>query len=94
MTVFGVAGCCALMIAGFAINDTVQALSANQYGAEDRAGIYTYDVLAATQPNDLEQAAGRLVDDARVRAHGERQRRLWRHDRDRPARRRAGRLLA
>lgn len=67
MTVFGVAGCCALMIAGFAINDTVQALSANQYGAEDRAGIYTYDVLAATQPDDLEQAAGRLTDDARVR---------------------------
>lgn len=67
MTVFGVAGCCALMIAGFAINDTVQALSANQYGAEDRTGIYTYDVLAATQPEDLEQAAGRLADDARVR---------------------------
>ena len=67
MTVFGVAGCCALMIAGFAINDTVQALSANQYGAEDRAGIYTYDVLAATQPDDLEQAAGRLTDDARIR---------------------------
>lgn len=67
MTVFGVAGCCALMIAGFAINDTVQALSANQYGAEDRTGIYTYDVLAATQPEDLEQAAGRLTADARVR---------------------------
>lgn len=67
MTVFGVAGCCALMIAGFAINDTVQALSANQYGAEDRTGIYTYDVLAATQPEDLEQAAGRLTDDARAR---------------------------
>ena len=67
MTVFGVAGCCALMIAGFAINDTVQALSANQYGADDRAGIYTYDVLAATHPDDLEQAAGRLTDDARVR---------------------------
>lgn len=67
MTVFGVAGCCALMIAGFAINDTVQALSANQYGADGRAGIYAYDVLAATQPADLEDAAARLTDDARVR---------------------------
>lgn len=67
MTVFGVAGCCALMIAGFAINDTVQALSANQYGADGRAGIYAYDVLAATQPDDLESAAGSLTTDARVR---------------------------
>lgn len=67
MTVFGVAGCCALMIAGFAINDTVQALSANQYGADRRAGIYAYDVLAATQPDDLESAAGSLTADARVR---------------------------
>ena len=67
MTVFGVAGCCALMIAGFAINDTVQALSANQYGADGRAGIYAYDVLAATQPDDLESAAGSLTADARVR---------------------------
>ena len=66
MTVFGVAGCCALMIAGFAINDTVQALSANQYGTDARPGIYTYDVLAATQPDDLEQAASRLTNDARV----------------------------
>lgn len=67
MTVFGVAGCCALMIAGFAINDTVQALSANQYGADRRAGIYAYDVLAATQPDDLESAASSLTADARVR---------------------------
>lgn len=67
MTVFGVAGCCALMIAGFAINDTVQALSANQYGADGRAGIYAYDVLAATQPDDLESAAGSLTTDTRVR---------------------------
>ncbi len=67
MTVFGVAGCCALMIAGFAINDTVQALSANQYGADGRAGIYAYDVLAATQPDDLESAAGSLTTNARVR---------------------------
>lgn len=66
MTVFGVAGCCALMIMGFGINDTVQALSPNQYGGAGRAGIYSYDLLAATQPADLETAAQRLTADARV----------------------------
>lgn len=66
MTVFGVAGCCALMIMGFGINDTVQALSPNQYGGAGRAGIYSYDLLAATQPADLEAAAQRLTDSSRV----------------------------
>lgn len=66
MTVFGVAGCCALMIMGFGINDTVQALSPNQYGGAGRAGIYSYDLLAATQPADLEVAAQRLTDSSRV----------------------------
>ena len=61
MTVFGVAGCCALMIAGFAINDTVEGLSANQYGADDRAGVYSYDLLAVTQADDLEEAARELT---------------------------------
>ena len=66
MTVFGVAGCCALMIMGFGINDTVQALSPNQYGGAGRAGIYSYDLLAATQPADLEAAAQKLTDSSRV----------------------------
>ena len=61
MTVFGVAGCCALMIAGFAINDTVEGLSANQYGGNDRAGVYSYDLLAVTRADDLEEAARELT---------------------------------
>ena len=66
MTVFGVAGCCALMIMGFGINDTVQALEPNQYGDSSRAGVYDYDLLAVTQPDDLETAAQRLTGDALV----------------------------
>ena len=61
MTVFGVAGCTALMICGFAIADTVLALSPNQYGDASRAGIYEYDLLAVTQPQDLEGAAAQLT---------------------------------
>ena len=61
MTVFGVAGCCALMICGFAISDTVLALSPNQYGGQGRQGVYEYDLMAVTQPDDLEGAAARLT---------------------------------
>ena len=61
MTIFGVAGCTALMICGFAIADTVLALSPNQYGDASRAGIYEYDLLAVTQPQDLEGAAAQLT---------------------------------
>ena len=60
MTVFGVAGCTALMIVGFAISDTVWALSPNQYGDATHEGIYSYDLLAVTQPADLEGAAETL----------------------------------
>ncbi len=69
MTVFGVAGCCALMIAGFAIRDTVLALCPNQYGDESREGIYAYDVLAVTQPDDLATAAANLTADAQVTSY-------------------------
>ena len=61
MTLFGVAGCCALMICGFAISDTVLALSPNQYGDATRTGVYEYDLLVVTKPQDLEAAAGRLA---------------------------------
>ena len=66
MTVFGVAGCCALMICGFAIADTVLALCPNQYGGSGRAGIYQYHTLAVTQPADLEDAAARLAENGDV----------------------------
>ncbi len=66
MTVFGVAGCTALMIAGFAIHDTVLALCPNQYGDSSREGITSYDLLAVTQPDDLEAAAKQLTSDSEV----------------------------
>ena len=66
MTVFGVMGCTALMICGFAISDTVLALSPNQYGDSNRAGVYDYDLMAVTQPEDLEDVATQLTDDTRV----------------------------
>lgn len=69
MTVFGVAGCCALMIAGFAIRDTVLALCPNQYGSDSREGIYAYDVMAVTQPDDLKTAAASLTADSQVTSY-------------------------
>ena len=67
MTVFGVAGCCALMIAGFAIADTVLALSPNQYGGEGRQGVYEYDLMAVTKPQDLSSAATKLTASGEVK---------------------------
>ena len=69
MTIFGVAGCTALMIAGFAIHDTVLALCPNQYGDDTREGVTCYDLLAVTQPDDLEAAAQRLTSDPEVQGY-------------------------
>ena len=48
MTVFGIMGCMALLICGFAINDSVHALSPMQYGT-----IYRYDALAITTTDNF-----------------------------------------
>ncbi len=69
MTVFGVAGCCALMIVGFAIHDSVLALCPNQYGDTSREGVTCYDLLAVTQPDDLEAAAERFTNDSEVTSY-------------------------
>ena len=67
MTVFGVAGCTALMIIGFAISDSVNALSPNQYGGEDRAGVYDYDLMAVTnQADELPELAEQFTEDNEV----------------------------
>lgn len=50
MTVFGIMGCMALLICGFAIKDSVHALSPMQYG-----DIYRYDALAITNPNNFKE---------------------------------------
>lgn len=66
MTVFGIAGCTALLICGFAIRDTVLALTPNQYGDASHPGVDHYDLLVVTQPRDIEAAAGRLAEDGEV----------------------------
>lgn len=50
MTVFGIAGCTALMICGLGIRDTVISLKPRQYGS---AGVVRYDLLAVTTDEDF-----------------------------------------
>ncbi|WP_455136894.1 FtsX-like permease family protein [Thermophilibacter sp.] len=50
MTVFGVAGCVALLVTGFGIRDTVISLSPRQYG---ESGVVRYDLMAVTTADDL-----------------------------------------
>jgi putative ABC transport system permease protein len=62
MTVGGVAGCTALIVCGFAINDTVQTLGAKQYGGVDR-----YDLLSVAVSDDAATAMRkRLQDDGQM----------------------------
>ena len=57
MTVFGIAGCTALLICGFGIRDTVISLPDRQYGA---GGVTQYDLLAVTSSDDLDGLASDL----------------------------------
>lgn len=62
MTIGGVAGCTALIVCGFAINDTVQTLGAKQYGGVDR-----YDLLSIAVSDDAASTMRqKLADDGRV----------------------------
>ena len=54
MTVFGIAGCTALMICGLGIRDTVISLKPRQYGP---AGVVRYDLLAVTTDEDFVKAS-------------------------------------
>lgn len=58
MTVFGIAGCVALLITGFGIRDTVISLSGRQYGD---AGVIGYDLMVVTGSDDLDSAADDLL---------------------------------
>ena len=58
MTVFGIAGCVALLITGFGIRDTVISLSPRQYGD---SGVIAYDLMAVTSTDDLDAAAEDLL---------------------------------
>nr|WP_286165729.1 FtsX-like permease family protein [Olsenella uli] len=57
MTVFGIAGCVALLITGFGIRDTVLSLPGRQYGD---AGVTRYDLMAVTSADDLDSAVADL----------------------------------
>lgn len=61
MTVGGVAGCTALIVCGFAINDSVDTLGPKQY--ED---LYRYDLLVAANDADADAMADLLTGDADV----------------------------
>ena len=63
MTVFGIAGCVALLICGFGIRDTVLSLSDRQYGDD---GVLRYDLMAVCASDDLDDVAGGLAADAGV----------------------------
>ena len=63
MTVFGIAGCVALLICGFGIRDTVISLSDRQYG---EAGVLRYDLMAVTNADDLDAVADDLAADPSV----------------------------
>ena len=61
MTVGGVAGCTALIVCGFAINDSVDAIPARQY-----QDIYRYDLMVVTDHDDLAAVEQRLRDDGKL----------------------------
>lgn len=61
MTIFGIMGCMALLVCGFAIRDSVHALSDMQYNDINR-----YDVLAVVNADDFGASLQTLEDDARV----------------------------
>lgn len=63
MTVFGIAGCTALLVCGFGIRDSVVALSGKQYG---QAGVTRYDLMLVTSAADLEDVAAELDADTQV----------------------------
>ena len=57
MTVFGIAGCTALLVCGFGIRDTVLSLPDRQYGSQ---GVGRYDLMLVTSADDLQSVAADL----------------------------------
>ena len=57
MTVFGIAGCTALMICGLGIRDTVISLKPRQYG---EAGVVRYDLMAVVADADFSKGEDEL----------------------------------
>ena len=63
MTVFGIAGCTALMICGLGIRDTVVSFKPRQYGSE---GVVRYDLMAVAQDADFDKGRRELEDSGKV----------------------------
>ena len=61
MTIFGIMGCMALLICGFAVRDSVHALSVMQYNDINR-----YDVLAVVNQEDFDASLQTLEEDTRI----------------------------
>lgn len=61
MTIFGIMGCMALLTCGFAIRDSVHALSVMQYNDINR-----YDVLAVVNQEDFDASLQTLEEDTRI----------------------------
>lgn len=61
MTIFGIMGCMALLICGFAIRDSVHALSVMQYSDINR-----YDVLAVVNQKDFDASLQTLEEDTLI----------------------------
>lgn len=62
MTLFGIAGCTSLLIAGFTIKDTVTELMYKQYG-----GVYQYDAIVVAEDND--KLLEYVTDDTQVESY-------------------------
>ena len=63
MSVAGIAGCTALLVAGFGMNDSLSALTGRQFGE-----IYHYDALVSFMPDSPTASNGQTILD-RVRAN-------------------------
>lgn len=61
MTVSGIMGCTALLVCGFAINDSVSYLGPQQYNH-----VYAYDLMAVTTPDKYDTVVNDLRADAAV----------------------------
>lgn len=61
MTIFGIAGCTALLLCGFTIKDTVSEMMPQQYEV-----VYQYDLMAVSSEDDYEELQTMLDEDKEV----------------------------
>lgn len=64
MTIFGIAGCTALLLCGFTIKDTVSEMMPQQYEV-----VYQYDLMAVSSEDDYEELQTMLDGDKEVKEY-------------------------